>query len=132
MDTTKLRLIAGAGATFFGLAGITAFTIAAVIALVPLIGLLWATLAVASVLMAIALVCVVIFLRPGEPASEELEDFENATADFLAELPFDTVASLVERRPMAAATMALAAGYLVVSHPEQTAKGLQKLVDELI
>ncbi|MEE2878430.1 MAG: hypothetical protein VX593_05440 [Pseudomonadota bacterium] len=132
MDTTKLRLIAGAGATFFGFAGITVFTVAAVVALEPVIGLLWATVAVASTLMAIALICVVIFLRPGEPTHEELEDFENATADFLADLPFDTVASLVERRPMAAATMALAAGYLVVSHPDQTAKGLQKLVDELI
>lgn len=132
MDTTKLRLVAGAGAAFFGFAGLSAFSVAAVIALVPLIGLLWASFAVASTLTAIALICVVIFLRPSERTEEEIEDFENATADFLADLPFDTVASLVERRPISAATIALAAGYMIVSHPDKTAKGLQKLIDEMI
>ena len=132
MDTTKLRLVAGAGAAFFGFAGLSAFTIAAVIALAPLIGLFWATFAVASMLTAISLVCVVVFLRPRERTEEEIEDFENVTADFLADLPFDTVASLVDRRPISAATLAMAAGYLIVRHPDQTAKGLQKLLDEMI
>ena len=132
MDETKLRIIAGAGAVFFGLAGITAFSVAGVIALEAVIGLVWAVISVACAMMALCLASVFVFLRPGKPAEAELEEFESATADMLADLPFDTIASLVERRPIAAATMALAAGYMVVSHPDQAAKGLQKLIDEMI
>lgn len=132
MDAAKLRIAAGAGAVFFGLAGTTALTVAAVIALIPIIGTLWATVTVACFLLAISLICVVVFLKPGKSTEEELDQFEHATADMLAELPFDTIASLVERRPVAAASMALAAGYFIVSNPEQAAKGLQKLMDEVI
>ncbi|MEQ8556904.1 MAG: hypothetical protein RIB03_01175 [Henriciella sp.] len=132
MDAAKLRIIAGAGAVFFGIAGITALTIAGTLALIPVIGLLWATVTVASILLAISLICVVVFLKPGKSTEEELDQFENATADMLAELPFDAIASLVEKRPIAAATMALAAGYFVVNNPEQATKGLQKLMDEMI
>lgn len=132
MDVAKLRLIAGAGAVFFGFAGVTALTIAGVIALIPVIGLLWSTVSVASILLALACICVVIFLKPGKSTEEELDQFEHATADMLADLPFDAISSLVEKRPITAATMALAAGYLIVSNPDQAAKGLQKLIDELI
>ena len=132
MDETKLRIIAGAGAVFFGFAGITAFSVAGVIALQAVIGLTWAVISVACAMMALCLASVVVFLRPNKSAEEELDQFEDATADLLADLPFDTIASIVERRPMAAATMALAAGYMIVSHPDTAAKGLQKLVDELI
>ncbi|WP_084418407.1 hypothetical protein [Henriciella litoralis] len=132
MDVAKLRIIAGAGAVFFGFAGTTALTIAGVLALIPVMGLLWATVTVACILMAIACICTVVFLKPGKSTEEELDQFENATADMLAELPFDTIASLVEKRPIAAATMALAAGYFVVSNPDQAVKGLQKIIDELI
>ncbi|WP_233356253.1 hypothetical protein [Henriciella aquimarina] len=127
-----MRLLAGAGAAFFGLAGTTALTVAGVIALVPVIGLLWATVTAGCVLLAIGLTCVFIFLKPGKPTEVELDQFEHATADMLADLPFDAIASLAERRPIAAASMALAAGYMVVSHPDQVGKSLQKLVDELI
>lgn len=132
MDTAKLRIAAGVGAAFFGLAGITALTVAGVIALVPVFGLLWATVTAACILLAVALTFFFIFLKPGKSTEEELDQFENATADMLAELPFDAITSLVERRPLAAASIALAAGYLVVSNPEQASRSLQKLVDELI
>lgn len=132
MDVAKLRIIAGAGAVFFGFAGVTTLTIACVIALIPLIGLLWSTVAVASILLFIACICVVVFLKPGKSTEEELDQFEHATADMLAELPFDTIAALVEKRPIAAATIAAAAGYFIVSNPEQASKGLQKLIDELM
>jgi hypothetical protein len=132
MDVAKLRIIAGAGAVFFGFAGVTTLTVATVIALIPLIGLLWATVAVASLFLFIACICTLVFLKPGKSTEEELDQFEHATADMLAELPFDTIAALVEKRPIAAASIALAAGYLVVSNPEQAGKGLQKLIDQLI
>lgn len=132
MDVAKLRIIAGAGAVFFGFAGVTTLTVAAVIALIPLIGLLWATVSVASLFLFIACICTLVFLKPGKSTEEELDQFEHATADMLAELPFDTIAALVEKRPIAAASIALAAGYLVVSNPEQAGKGLQKLIDQLI
>ena len=132
MDVAKFRIIAGAGAVFFGFAGTTALTVALVVALVPVLGLLWATATVASILLAIACICVIIFLKPGKSTEEELDQFENATADMLAQLPFDTIAALVEKRPITAAAAALAAGYFIVSNPEQASKGLQKLIDELI
>lgn len=132
MDVAKLRIIAGAGAVFFGFAGVTTLTIACVIALVPVIGLLWSTVAVASVLLFVACICVLVFLKPGKSTEEELDQFEHATADMLAELPFDTIAALVEKRPVAAATIAMAAGYFIVANPEQASKGLQKLIDELM
>ncbi len=132
MDVAKLRIIAGVGAAFFGLAGITALTVAGVIALIPLIGLLWATATAAFILLAAAFVCTFVFLKPGKSTEEELDQFENATADMLAELPFDAIAAIVEKRPVAAATMALAAGYFVVSNPDKAVQGLQKLIDELI
>lgn len=132
MDVAKLRIIAGVGAAFFGLAGITALTVAGTIALVPLIGLMWATVTSACILLTAACICTVVFLKPGKSTEEELDQFENATADMLAELPFDAIASMVEKRPVAAATMALAAGYFIVSNPDKAAQGLQKLVDELI
>jgi len=132
MDVAKLRIIAGAGAVFFGFAGVTTLTIACVIALIPVIGLLWSTVAVASVLLFVACICVLVFLKPGKSTEEELDQFEHATADMLAELPFDTIAALVEKRPVAAATIAMAAGYFIVANPEQASKGLQKLIDELM
>lgn len=132
MDVAKLRIIAGAGAVFFGFAGVTTLTIACVIALIPVIGLLLSTVAVASILLFIACICIVVFLKPGKSTEEELDQFEHATADMLAELPFDTIAALVEKRPLAAATIAAAAGYFIVSNPEQASKGLQKLIDELM
>ena len=132
MDIAKLRIIAGAGAVFFGFAGVTTLTVAAVIALVPVIGLLWATVCVASLFLFVACICTLVFLKPGKSTEEELDQFESATADMLAELPFDTIQALVEKRPIAAASIALAAGYFVVSNPEQASKGLQKLIDELI
>ncbi|MAN74425.1 MAG: hypothetical protein CME84_10110 [Henriciella sp.] len=132
MDIAKLRIIAGAGAVFFGFAGVTTLTIAAVIALIPVIGLLWATVCVASLFLFVACICTLVFLKPGKSTEEELDQFESATADMLAELPFDMIQSLVEKRPLAAASIALAAGYFVVSNPAQASKGLQKLIDELI
>merc|ERR1712108_73499 len=87
MDVAKLRIIAGAGAVFFGFAGVTTLTIACVIALIPVIGLLWSTVAVASILLCIACICIVVFLKPGKSTEEELDQFEHATADMLAELP---------------------------------------------
>ena len=132
MDIAKLRIIAGAGAVFFGFAGVTTLTIAAVIALIPVIGLLWATVCVASLFLFVACICTLVFLKPGKSTEEELDQFESATADMLAELPFDMIQSLVGKRPLAAASIALAAGYFVVSNPAQASKGLQKLIDELI
>ena len=102
------------------------------IALIPVIGLLWATVCVASLFLFVACICTLVFLKPGKSTEEELDQFESATADMLAELPFDMIQSLVEKRPLAAASIALAAGYFVVSNPAQASKGLQKLIDELI
>ncbi|HIG23052.1 MAG TPA: hypothetical protein EYG02_12230 [Henriciella marina] len=132
MDVAKLRIIAGAGAVFFGFAGVTTLTVAVVVALMPVIGLLWATVCVASLFLFVACVCTVVFLKPGKSTEEELDQFENATADMLADLPFDAIEALVEKRPIVAATAALAAGYFLISSPDSASKGLQKLFDQLI
>lgn len=132
MDIAKLRIIAGAGAAFFGFAGTCGLAVASVFALAPIMGWAWAAFTVSCLLFALGLICVVVFLKPGKPTEVELDQFENATAEMLAELPFDTIASLVEKRPIAASAMALAAGYLVVSNPQGVSKGLQKLAEELI
>lgn len=132
MDVAKLRIVASVGAAFFGFIGTSALCVAGALALAPVIGLMWATFTMACLMLTLGCICAVIFIKPGKSTEEELDQFENATADMLAELPFDTIASLVEKRPLAAATAALAVGYFIVSNPEQAAKGLQKLADELI
>jgi hypothetical protein len=96
------------------------------------IGLLWATVTVACTFLFIACICTLIFLKPGKSTEEELDQFEHATADMLADLPFDTIEAIIEKRPVVAATAALAAGFFIVSNPKQAMQGLQKLIDELI
>lgn len=132
MDVAKLRIVACVGAAFFGFIGTSALCVAGTLALAPVIGMTWSVFTLACTMLFLGCICAIIFLKPGKSTEEELDQFENATADMLAELPFDTIASIVEKRPIAAASMALAAGYFIVSNPEQAAKGLQKLADELI
>ncbi|MEM5517061.1 hypothetical protein WNY37_08865 [Henriciella sp. AS95] len=132
MDVAKIRIVASVGAAFFGLIGASALCVAGALALAPTIGLIWGSFTMACIMLTLSCICAIIFIKPGKSTEEELDQFENATADMLAELPFDTIAALVEKRPIAAASAALAAGYFIVANPEQAAKGLQKLADELM
>lgn len=132
MDVAKLRIAASAGVAIFGFIGAAALAVAGTLALSASMGLMWASFTVAAIMLLLSGICAVIFLKPGKSTEEELDQFEHATADMLADLPFETIASLVEKRPLAAASMALAAGYFIVRNPEEAMKGLQKLADELI
>ena len=132
MDVAKIRIAASVGAAVFGFIGTTALCVAGTLAFATQVGLMWASFIMAGITLLTGVVCAIIFLKPSTTTEEELDQFEHATADMLADLPFDTIASLVEKRPIAAASMALAAGYFVVRHPDEAIKGLQKLADELI
>lgn len=132
MDTAKLRIIAGAGAGIFGFIATCGLSVAGWLALVPVMGAPLSALIVSSVLLTVALLCAFIFLKPKKSTDKELDQFEHATADLLADLPFDMVANLAEKRPMTASAIAMAAGYLVITNPEGVSKGLQKLADDLM
>lgn len=128
MDATKVRLAAGAGAVFFGAAGMIALSIAGIIALAAVIGIVWASVTAAVIYTAAACACLYVFLRPQRATGEEVSDLESTTADALADLPFDTVKSMVQKRPLTSIGLALVAGYAVSRDPETTARHAQRLL----
>lgn len=132
MDTTKLRVAAGAGAIFFGIAGVISLTVAGVIALATVIGVVWSSVTAAVVFIAAACICLYIFLEPEKATSEEVDEIEDATADALADLPFDTVKAIIQKRPLTSVGLALVAGYAASRDPESTARHAQRLILGLI
>ena len=132
MDTPKIRLIAGIGAAFFGFAGIGTFAAAGAVLLEPVLGLAWSIVTVASIFMSLALVCGFIFLDPTKSSEEEMDDFEHATAETLADLPFETMKVLLEKRPLTVAAIAAFAGYSLIKNPESMSKNIQKIIATLL
>lgn len=132
MDSAKLRFAAAAGAILFGVAGLAALSIALVLLLSTVLGSLAATATVGAMYAALAFACLYVFLMPHKPASDEIDDLESATAAALADLPFEAVKSIVQKRPLASMTLALAAGYSMMKDPDGAMKGAQRIVLGLI
>lgn len=132
MDVAKLRFAAAAGAILFGVAGLAALSAALVLLLSTVLGPLAATATVGAIYVALAFACLYVFLMPHKPATDEIEDLEAATAEALGDLPFEAVKSIVQKRPLASMTLALAAGYSIMRDPEGAMKGAQRVVLGLI
>lgn len=132
MDTAKLRLVAGAVAAIFGIVGVSALCLAATLALEPVVGQVEALLVVGGGLFLIAAACLFILTRPDTATEEEVEKIGSLTADALADLPFDAVKSLIEKRPMACLAIAATTGYTMSKNPEEATRNLRRAVTGLI
>lgn len=128
MDKAKLRLLAGASGAVFGFAGILALSCALALLLANWMPLSLAALAVGGTLFIIATFCVLFFLNIFKSAGEEIDQFEDATADALADLPFDTIAAIVEKRPLVAMGVAAFAGYAAARDPDNAVKNAEKML----
>ena len=131
MDKTKRRIAFGICGAAFGLAGAIAISISATLALAELIGMIYATLAVSAAYIALALISAFIFLRPSKTTTEEVGSIESATAEALADLPFDTIEAIIKKRPLAALGIALAVGYVGARDPEGAMKSAQNMFSKL-
>lgn len=128
MDTAKLRILAGVSGALLGFAGIIALAISAGFFLNQWLSPWASCLIVGGVLMLFALTGMMIFLAPGKSSEEELEQLEDVTADLLADLPFDTIAAIVEKRPLAAISVAALMGYSVTKDPGSAAKNAERML----
>lgn len=133
MDPAKQRLFAGIGGALFGFTGIFALMGAFALYLSTFMGdaLAFALTGLTFILVGVAFLYV--FLKPGKAASKELDQLEDATADALADLPFDTLKSMVEKRPLAMTGIAALIGYTLASdNNDMGAKTLQRALFGLI
>jgi len=128
MDATKLRLFAAVAGIVCGFGGMFALSVAGVLALSSVIGLTAACFTVAAILVSIAALMLYIFLLPYRKSSEEIDDLEETTANALADLPFDTLKSLVQKYPVSVSAGALLLGYTLVRDPKTATRHAQRLL----
>ena len=127
MDKAKLRILAGASGAVFGFAGILALSAAMAILLANWMPLALAGFLVGGSLFLVATFCIFFFLDIFKSSEEELDQLEDATADALADLPFDTIAAIVEKRPLMALGVAAFAGYAATRDPDNAIKNTEKM-----
>ncbi|WP_373004858.1 hypothetical protein [Hyphomonas sp.] len=128
MDTTKLRLFAAVAGIVFGLGGVFALAVASTLALASMMGIVGASFTVAALLLSAACACLYLFLQPQRSSSEEVDNIEDAAADALADLPFDAIKSIIEKRPLTVAALAMVAGYSLVRDPAGVARHAQRFM----
>lgn len=128
MDSAPLRILGGVAGIMFAFAGIMLLALAATLALAGPFGLPIASLIVGALLMLTAGAAVYFTLKPLASSMLEVDQIEEATADALADLPFDTIKSLVEKRPIAAISIAALAGYSMTKDPQNATKNAERLV----
>lgn len=132
MDTGKLRLAAGAGAAVFGVVGTAVLAVGLVLALSGPFGLTGASFCVGGVLFIAAIACLFFITRPDRTAEEDVSKIETLTAEALADLPFETLKALIEKRPMAAMMLAATTGYGLSRDPEAALANFRKAVTGLM
>jgi uncharacterized membrane protein len=128
MDAAKLRLSLAVGGAMFGFAGILVLAIAGSLALANMLPIEIAVLIVGMVLFAIGAIAIFFGLKVLKSAEKELDQLEEATADALADLPFDTIKSMVEKRPLAITGLAAMIGYSMADDPGATGRTLQRTI----
>jgi protein-S-isoprenylcysteine O-methyltransferase Ste14 len=126
VDATKLRLFAAIVGILFGLGGTLTLFVASTLALAEVIGVIYATFAVAAVALTLAVICLFLFLRPFRSVEAEVDDMEEATAEALADLPFDTVRNLIQQRPITATAISLALGYSLIRNPQAAQRQVER------
>lgn len=132
LDAAKLRIIVGLGGALIGFVGLCCLFAAITIALAYWLGWIEATLIVGVALLAISVACIYYCIRPQKSAVSEIENIETATAEALADLPYDAVQSMIRKRPFAAVAIAMIAGYVGVKDPDEIVKNMQRLVFAII
>lgn len=132
MDGAKLRLIAGASAGVFAVVGVSAFSVGAALALETVVGLVGALCIVGGVLLCLTALSVFVVARPEMSIEEEVSTIEGLTAEALADLPFDTVKAMIEKRPMASLAVAATTGYAMSRDPGKAASHLRRAVTGLL
>lgn len=132
MDEAKLRLLAGAGAAIFGLVGVGCLAVAAVYALEPVFGDLGAVVIAGLALSLIAVGLALLMSRPDTSSVEDVAEIEALTAEALADLPFDTVRAMIDKRPIASLAIAATTGYALSRDPQAAAEHVKRAVTTLM
>ena len=105
-----------------------ALSAATALALSSAMGLTAALFTVTVILIAITAVMLYLFLQPQHTLSEEIEGLEESTANALADLPFDTLKSLVEKHPLTITAGAMVLGYTLIRDPQAASRHAQRLL----
>ena len=132
MENAKLRILAGAGGALMGFAGILFVSGSLAVFLASVLGWGFAILFVGVLLMAGACLGIAYFAEPFQDLEEEIDELESATADALADLPFDTMKSIVDKRPLTAVSVAALIGYSAANDPSNAAKNAQRMMFGLL
>lgn len=132
MDHTKLRLIAAAAGLLLGLGGVLAMFVAATLGLAEVVGLPWAAFTVATAGLVLAGLCMFVCLEPFRSMDEEVDDVEEEVAEALADLPFDTIRTIIQRRPLTMITIALIFGYSLIRNPHAAQRQVERFILSVI
>jgi len=126
MDTAKLRLAAAAVTAIAGIVGVSTLVVAGVLALEPRFGLALSATLVGAGLCLVAVASLLFVTQPDTPTEKEISAIESLTAEALADLPFDTVKAIIEKRPMASLAIAATTGYTLSRDPESAVRNLKR------
>lgn len=128
MDTAKLRLLAAVTGLLMGLGAILTLFVATTLALAQVMGLIPASFTVAAGGLVLAGLCLFFFLKPFRSIEEEVDEVEEVTAEALADLPFDAIRSIVQRRPLTATAIAMVLGYMLVRNPQAAQRQVERFI----
>lgn len=115
-----------------GFAGILFVSGSLAVFLASVLGWGFAILFVGVLLMTGACLGIAYFAEPFQDLEEEIDELEAATADALADLPFDTMKSIVDKRPLTAVSVAALIGYSAANDPSNAAKNAQRMMFGLL
>ena len=132
MDKPKLRFAAGVGAAVFGVVGVAIFAMGFACWVEPHLGWAGALFVTGAGLFSVAALMLFVFTRPNTSTQEEFAKIEALTAETLAELPFSTLSSIVEKRPNASLAVAAAVGYLFAKDPKSASKNIGRVISGLL
>lgn len=128
MDKVTLRIVGGIIGALFALASVLLLSAAATLALAPVIGYMYAALTVGIILLLLSGAGIYFTMMPLVETVTDVEEIEEATADVLADLPFETVNSIVEKRPLTSVGIAAIAGYSITKDPHNATKNAERLL----
>lgn len=132
MDSAKLRIFAAVGGALVGFAGVITLAAALALGLREWMDDVTATLVAGVALLAFAAAFFLLALRPQKSTASEVDDMEDVASHALAELPFDTLRTVVEQRPLAALGVAAMLGYTVMSDTEGALRDARKIVTGML
>ncbi len=115
-----------------GFAGILFVSGALAVFLASVMGWGFAILTIGALLLLGAGLGIAYFAEPFQGIDEEFQELEDAAADALEDLTFDTFKSIVDKRPLTSVSIAAIAGYSVANDPSNATKHAQRLMFGLL